>query len=359
MEHLIKIPARKLVRLARDHKQAAHAVNLVYVNDRMPGITRVKKGKSFAYLFNGKTIRDKEVIRRIRALVIPPAWEKVWICPNENGHIQATGIDQKNRKQYLYHKKWSSLRNETKFYHLYEFGKSLPLLRKALKKDLAIRELNERRVLAIVISVMEQTYIRIGNKNYEKLYGSYGLTTLKDKNVEITKGKLKFTFVGKKGIAHDITLNNHKLANAVKQCRDIPGKELFQYYGADGERRKVESGMINNYIKEITGSEFTAKDFRTWAGTLQAFKALRACGRAESEADCKKNIIDALDQVSKKLGNSRSVCKKYYVHPILLTLYEKDELEKYCKQHTRKNQFQEPEECMLLKILKDLMDRKA
>jgi DNA topoisomerase-1 len=206
---------------------------------------------------------------------------------------------------------------------------------------------------------MEQTYIRVGNKNYEKLYGSYGLTTLKNKNVEIKKGKLTFTFVGKKGIEHNITLNNHKLAKSVKQCREIPGKELFQYYGTDGERKKVDSGMINNYIKEITGTEFSAKDFRTWAGTLQALKALRACGKAGSEADCKKNILDALDQVSKKLGNSRSICKKYYVHPSLLTLYENDELEKYCKDVKRKSQFQEPEECMLLRILKALMGRKA
>ena len=261
------------------NKQAARAVSLKYVTDKDPGISRIRKGKGFIYMHQGKPVKNSKTLQRIQQLVIPPAWENVWICPLENGHIQATGFDLLKRKQYLYHKRWADHRNKTKYFQLYEFGKTLPLLRAKLKKDLSANELNEKKVMAIMISLMEQTYIRVGNKSYEKLYGSFGLTTFKDNNVTVNGQKLELAFTGKKGIRHRITLQNKKLARAVKQCRDIPGKELFQYFEPGGQKKSIDSGMLNNYLKECTGKEFTAKDFRTWAGSLQALKCLRTADR--------------------------------------------------------------------------------
>jgi DNA topoisomerase-1 len=262
-------------------------------------------------------------------LAIPPSWSRVWICADEAGHIQATGFDLRNRKQYKYHPLWTALRNETKFHRLYEFGKALPTLRLKLEEDLNRKDLCEARVIATVIALMERTYIRVGNDGYEKLYGSYGLTTLKDKHVAIEGSRIDFSFKGKKGIFHKVTLQNKRLARIVKQCREIPGKELFQYYDAQGMRRPVDSGMVNNYIQQATGFAFTAKDFRTWAGSLHFLRELKALGSIASQAESKKNIIAALDAVSKKLGNTRSICKSYYVHPALISLYEQNSLTKY------------------------------
>jgi len=353
MKEIIKFSTGRRPKASHGYKQSAREGRLEYVTDALPGIVRIRRGKSFGFMINGKTVKNKETLERIRQLVIPPAWDKVWICPSENGHIQATGYDVRNRKQYLYHAKWAALRNETKFYQLLEFGKALPLLRSRLKKDLREKELNENKVLAIMISLMEQTYIRVGNKSYEKLYGSYGLTTLKDKNVIVQGDKLEFSFKGKKGISHKITLRNKKLAKAIKLCRDIPGKELFQYYDAEGEKKCIDSGMLNNYLKETTGKEFTAKDFRTWAGSYQALKCLISMEETSDEAICKKNILTTLDEVSKKLGNTRGICRKYYVHPVLIKLYEEKALDKfYSKINSSKcPKYLEPEEHLLLKIL--------
>lgn len=363
MEQVEKVPElshREFLKIDKDYSKAARMADLVYVNDKTPGIQRVKKGKGFVYTCDNKPLKDKATLERIRKLVIPPAWTNVWICPKENGHIQATGIDAKGRKQYRYHHLWHLLRNETKFHHLYEFGKLLPNMRLRIEEDLAKKELCEEKVIATVISLMQHTYIRIGSEDYEKLYGSYGLTTLKDKHVKINGDTLHFSFIGKKGIEHKIELRNRKLARMVKQCRDIPGKELFQYYDAEGGRHSVDSGMVNKYIKDATGGEFSAKDFRTWAGTLDALMAFQAIGQAESEADCKKNVVTALDEVSKKLGNTRTVCKKYYVHPGIIRLYEEKQLEKYLGELEK---IEEPdhlsgltsEERLLMKILKELV----
>jgi DNA topoisomerase-1 len=272
--------------------------------------------------------------------------------------LQATGYDVKQRKQYLYHPLWQHLRNETKFHRLYEFGKALPQLRLKLEQDIAAKELTQQKVLATIISLMERTYIRVGNTDYEKMYGSYGLTTLKDKHVNISGDKIIFSFKGKKGIFHNITLHNKKLARIVKECRDIPGKELFQYYDAEGNKKPIDSGMVNNYIREATGMDFTTKDLRTWAGTIQALQAFWALGEAVTESECKKNIVAALDKVSQKLGNTRTVCKKYYIHPLLLKLYEEKKLAKYSGEL---NKLEEPdnktgltcEEQILMKILKN------
>ena len=359
MEELVlTLTHKELLKADKDYEKAAHAVNLTYVRDNMPGIHRMRKGKGFTYVHEGKTLKDRPGIRRIKKLAIPPAWTEVWICPLENGHIQATGLDLRKRKQYRYHSLWAHVRSETKFHRLYEFGKLLPRLRAQLESDLQIRELNQDKVLATVISLMERTYIRIGNSNYEKLYGSYGLTTLKDKHVSITGDRMRFAFRGKKGIQHEITLKNKKLARTVEQCRDIPGKELFQYYDESGNRRIIESGMVNEYIKKSTGKDFSAKDFRTWAGSVHALETLSAMEDVESESERKKNILAVLDSVSKKLGNSRAICKKYYVHPGLLRLYEENNFSRYAR---LLEQSESPEESsgltisekVLLRILKE------
>ena len=328
----VQLSHKEFLKLDRNYSQSAKVVDLVYVSDKDKGITRIKKGKTFKYILNDQHITDKKVLARIRKLAIPPAWTDVWICPKENGHIQATGLDMRKRKQYKYHSLWHTLRNETKFHRLFEFGKLLPSLRLRLEEDLARKEMCEEKVIATLISVMERTYIRIGSNDYEKLYGSYGLTTLKDKHVAVKGDTLMFSFKGKKGITHDIPLKNKRLAKAVKACRDIPGKELFQYYTPGGTKKAIESGMVNSYIKSAMGGDYTAKEFRTWAGTLNILRAFKVIGEPATETDRKRNVIAALDQVSKKLGNTRTVCKKYYVHPGIIKLYEENNLEKYIKE---------------------------
>lgn len=331
-ELVVNIPKKKLNKILKDPAKTAEAVNLVYVQDNVPGIVRKKASKNYSYLLGEKKLDDEAQLKRIKSLVIPPAWENVWICALENGHLQATGVDVKMRKQYRYHPAWNALRNHTKFYRLLEFGKALPAMRLQLEKDISVTGLTQQKVLATVVSLMERTNIRVGNNIYEKLYGSFGLTTLKDKHVQIGTGKVKFTFVGKKGIKHDITLKNKKLAAIVQKCRDIPGKELFQYYNEDGTRHSIDSGMVNEYIKGISGKDFTAKDFRTWSGTVNAFLAFKEIGFADNETNTKKNVLQALDKVAEHLGNTRTVCKKYYVHPLIISLYENQSLEKYFKQ---------------------------
>jgi DNA topoisomerase-1 len=326
---VIKLSHKKFLEADKDYRKTALSANLHYVKVTEPGIARIKKGRGFYYVLDGRAVKEKEQITRIKRLAIPPAWENVWICRVENGHIQATGIDLRKRKQYRYHSLWSFFRNETKFHRLYEFGKMLPQLRLRMEQDIAGKELTQEKVLATVLCLMERTYIRVGNIEYEKANGSYGLTTLKNKHVAISGDNIVFSFKGKKGIHHTITLRNRKLARTVKDCREIPGKELFQYYDADGERRPIDSGMVNHYIKEAPGMDFTAKDFRTWAGSLHALHALRSIGEATTETEKKKNIVQMLDTVSEKLGNSRNVCKKYYVHPGLIKLYEENKLMKY------------------------------
>lgn len=325
---------REFLSINQNYERAATAVDLVYVKDNITGITRIRKGKGFSYQYNSKCITDKRDLERIKKLVIPPAWKNVWVSPIANGHIQATGFDARNRKQYRYHPSWNSVRKITKFHHLYEFGKMLPALRQKLDSDMAVKDLTEEKVLATVISLMELTYIRIGNEGYEKLYGSYGLTTLKDKHVKIRGSNLDFSFKGKKGVYHKITLKNKRLAKIVKECRDIPGKELFQYYDTEGNRRSIDSGKVNQYIKSITGDEFTAKDFRLWAGSLNILRAFKMLEKPATKTECKRNIVAALEEVSRKLGNTKTVCRNYYVHPGIIKLYEDNALHKYLDEIT-------------------------
>lgn len=357
---VVALSHKEFLKIDKDYTEAAKVADLRYVSDKDKGIQRTKKGNGFVYIYDDKPLEDEKELVRIKKLAIPPAWTNVWICKNKNGHIQATGFDARNRKQYRYHPLWHTLRNETKFHHLYEFGKLLPSLRLKVEEDLAKKDLCEEKVIATVISLMERTYIRIGNNDYEKLYGSYGLTTLKDKHVKINGDKISFSFTGKKGIAHNITLKNRRLAKTVQACRDIPGKELFQYYDSEGARKSIESGLVNKYIKEATGGDFSAKDFRTWAGTLNALRYFKSVGQAGDDAERKKNVIAVLDEVSKKLGNTRTVCKKYYVHPGLIQLYEENNLDKYLKEL---DTIEKPddltgltsEEKVLMKILQQLL----
>lgn len=325
----ITLTNRKIKTILHDAEKSAAVVNLVYMQDNGPGIERIKNRNAFVYRKNNQPVKDKNVLLRIKKLVIPPAWAQVWICPLENGHLQATGMDVRGRKQYKYHTLWNTLRNHTKFYRLHEVGGAMPAVRKQLEKDLALPGLPLNKVLAAVVSLMEQTSIRVGNNVYEKLYGSFGLTTLKDQHVSIQGSQLQFAFKGKKGVMHKISLKSKRLAKIVKQCRDIPGRELFQYYDEAGQRHTIDSGMVNNYIKRISGEDFTAKDFRTWAGTVQALLAFREIGPCDTATGTKKNIVSMLDRVAEHLGNTRTVCKKYYVHPAIIQLYESSSLHRY------------------------------
>lgn len=331
MEPEMRIPPGKIKSLIHDPAKSAAAIDLVYVNDaETPGILRVRHGKRFSYRFNDRPVRDRDELFRIKSLVIPPAWENVWICKLPNGHIQVTGIDARQRKQYKYHNLWNRLRNRTKFYHLWEFGQRLPQIRARVRHDLALPGLPPEKVLATVIGLMERTGMRVGNGEYERQNGSFGLSTLKNRHVNIDGNEMTFLFKGKKGIIQKISLKNKRLANIVKQCRDIPGKELFQYLDENGERHPIDSGMVNRYLQDIAGGPFTAKDFRTWNGSVQALCALRNLGEVpETETGLKKNLVAALDEVSAHLGNTRSVCKKYYVHPVLVDLYETRRLAGY------------------------------
>ncbi len=350
------------LKIDKDYEAAASAANLVYVSDKDPGITREKKGKNFTYHFKGKKVIDENELARIRKLVIPPAWSNVWICKSPNGHIQATGFDVANRKQYRYHPRWNSLQQETKFHRLYELGKVLPQLRKRLQKDLAQPGFPESKIMATLVSLMERTYIRVGNNGYEKLYGSYGLTTLKNKHVAISGDTVTFSFKGKKGVYHKISLRNKKFARIIKQCKAIPGSELFQYYNEQGELKQVDSGQVNQYIKDCLSQDFTTKDFRTWAGTLTMLRLLRVAASASTLTEFKKQVNDALAEVSKKLGNTVPVCKKYYVHPELINLYQQNQLGNFFNSDSKGRDMPtglSNDEKLLMKILKAIQNEKV
>lgn len=347
-----------LLELAHDPVQTAKAAKLHYVSDTIPGISRRRDGDHFTYLdAKGNVVDDEPTLARIRSMALPPAWERVWIAAKPNGHLQATGIDTKGRKQYRYHANWNAIRSETKFFRMVAFGEALPRLRTRLHQDLNQPTLTREKVVAIALSVMEQTLIRVGNAAYEKEYGSYGLTTLKDKHVRAQGDEVKFSFVGKKGIHHDITLHDPRLARLVKACRDIPGKELFQYFDADGNRHPIDSGMVNAYLQETMGDDFSAKDFRTWAGTVNALRLLVELEPCDTEKSRKKNVNTVLDEVAHTLGNTRTVCRKHYVHPQVLEAYEADELTPYVKNRARFRQTSphglDGVEKLLLKFLKD------
>jgi DNA topoisomerase I len=301
---------------------SAKSAGLRYVSDSSPGITRQRKGKSFVYLdAKEKKVHDPDVLLRIRQLVIPPAWEKVWICPDEHGHIQAVGRDQKGRKQYRYHPKWREVRDETKYEKMLAFVHALPHIRARVKKDLAKPGLPREKVLATVVRLLETTLIRVGNDEYASNNNSYGLTTLQDRHAKVNGSQVHFRFKGKSGVAHEIELEDPHLAKIVRKCQELPGAELLQYVDEDGNVKDIGSGDVNDYLKEITGQDFTAKDFRTWAGTVLAARALQEFEAVDSKARMKKNIVQAIESVAQKLGNTRAVCKKCYIHPAVFDTY--------------------------------------
>lgn len=306
-----------------DPVESARSAGLRYVSDEKPGITRKRRGKSgFAY-FNvrGKKIADPDTLLRIRQLAIPPAWERVWISPDERGHIQAVGRDQRGRKQYRYHPRWREVRDATKYEKMIAFVPALPHIRARVKRDLAKPGLSREKVLATVVRLLETTLIRVGNDEYASSNNSFGLTTLRDRHAKINGSKVRFRFKGKSGVEHEIDLNDPQLAKIVRKCQELPGEELLQYVDDGGAVRDIGSGDVNDYLREITGQEFTAKDFRTWAGTVLAATALKEFEVVDSKARMKKNVVQAIESVAKKLGNTRTVCKKCYIHPAVLDAY--------------------------------------
>ncbi|MGC4234234.1 MAG: DNA topoisomerase IB [Niabella sp.] len=326
---------------------------LVYTSRTDAGITRIKKGKKFCYIKNNHAIRDKRTLSRIQSLVIPPAWNNVWITAKENGHLQCTGVDAMGRIQYRYHPLWNTLRKENKFHRLLLFGKALKKLRKKVSLHLSEKKLSRRKVLATVVSTLDKTGLRVGNAAYEKRYGSFGLSTLQDRHIRINGTKVYFSFKGKKGVYQRTSMQSARLARIIGQCKEIPGKELFQYVDEAGDRHSISSGDVNAYIKEHTGGDFTSKDFRTWNGTMQCIKCFLEKGPAATKTEARKNIIATLDTVSQTLGNTSAVCKKHYVHPIILTLYEEGSL--FNKPQNLQNGHPPQEvmiETMLLRLLK-------
>jgi DNA topoisomerase-1 len=303
--------------------ESAQAAGLRYVTDAAPGIRRKRAGGGFSYVdADGRTIKDQATLARIRGLAIPPAYTDVWISPSPTGHIQATGRDARGRKQYRYHHKWREVRDETKFGRMMAFSEALPRLRRQVEKDLARPGLPREKVLATVVRLLECTGIRVGNEEYAKANQSFGLTTLRDRHVEISGSTLRFEFRGKSGKSHQVSLSDRRLARIVARCQAVPGAELFQYLDDDGNRVAIGSGDVNEYLREITGEEFTAKDFRTWAGTLQAVSALESAGPAASQREAKSAILKAIDSVAEHLNNTRAVCRKYYIHPAVLDRYQ-------------------------------------
>jgi DNA topoisomerase I len=300
----------------------AEAAGLVYTTDGLPGIRRRRRGKGWSFIGpNGEPVRDEETLARIRSLAIPPAWTEVWICADPIGHIQATGRDAKGRKQYRYHPRWNERRSANKFGRLIAFSEALPRIRERVERDLNRQGLPREKVLATVVRLLESTYIRIGNAEYAKANKSFGLTTLRDGHVEVAGSRLRFHFTGKSGMRHEIELRDRRLARIVRMCRDLPGYELFQYLDEKGVRQDVDSGDVNAYLREIVGEDFSAKDFRTWGGTLLAARELRQVAPPTSQREAKKITTQVIQQVAAVLGNRPATCRKYYVHPAVLEAY--------------------------------------
>ena len=315
------------VEVINDPVESARAAGLRYVSDGRPGICRKRHGKGFIYLdADSRVIDDATTLERIRSLAIPPAWKDVWICPLSNGHIQATARDAKGRKQYRYHPRWREVRDETKYGRLIEFAHVLPKVRRRVKADLRLPSLSRERILATVVRLLETTFIRIGNQEYARTNGSFGLTTMRTRHVAVKGSTLRFHFRGKSGKLHFITLTDPKVARVVKRCQDLPGQELFQYLDAAGETQTITSADVNQYLREITAQDFTAKDFRTWAGTVLAARTLIEYEAFDSETAAKRNIVAAIVEVAARLGNTPAVCRKCYVHPSVLDAYLEGEL---------------------------------
>jgi DNA topoisomerase-1 len=333
----------------------------------MPGLRRQKSGRGFRYLdADGKAVRDTATLARIRSLVIPPAYTDVWICPDPKGHLQATGRDARGRKQYRYHPRWRVVRDETKFGRMLAFGAALPGIRARVDEDLALSGLPRRKVLATVVRLLETTCIRVGNDEYARTNKSFGLTTLKDRHVEISGSTIRFEFRGKSGKLHSCDVTDAGLARIVQHCQAIPGEELFQYLDDDGNRQTIGSGDVNDYLREISGQEFTAKDFRTWVGTVLAYEALTELEPARTVKETRANVLQAIDRVASQLNNTRAVCRRYYVHPAVLEAYEGGKLPSAVAGGASRNgrangkvKGLQPVEKIVARLLRDQVDRAA
>jgi DNA topoisomerase I len=323
--NMVKTVSQKVKQLstaiANSLNDSVSLPGLVYVEEHndLPGFTRKSSGKNFVYLdVDGTAIRDEEIVTRIKALAIPPAWTKVWICPATNGHLQATGRDTKGRKQYLYHPDWRTQRDAAKFDHLAEFGERLPRLRRLVNRDMRERSLRKARVIATIVRLLEQSLIRVGNDEYAKENESYGLSTLKNRHALVKGDQLVFQFKGKSGIYHAIKITDGKVARTVKRCQDLPGQRLFRYYDETGELRDVRSEDVNEYIQQSIGPNFSTKDFRTWAGSAFALSILSRLDRPTSKRQAQKEIGTAIKQAAQVLGNTPAVCRRSYIHPAIL-----------------------------------------
>jgi DNA topoisomerase I len=321
-----------------DPIEAAEEAGLRYVSDNQPGYTRKANGQHFEYFDTDREpIRDEQRLLRISRLAIPPAWSDVWICPSPNGHIQATGRDARGRKQYGYHERWREVRNEDKYDRTISFGKALPKIRKRVKKDLALPGLQRNKVLGTIVQLLEQTLIRVGNEEYARENNSFGLTTMQDRHVDVAGSKLRFRFRGKSGREHEVDVTDRHIARIVSRLQDLPGQDLFQYVDDNGDVRDITSQDVNEYLREITGQDFTAKDFRTWSGTVLAAIALNVAGPFETQKQAKANVNNAIGAVAKILGNTPAVCRKCYIHPAVLETYLEGNLIEGLRKRTGKD----------------------
>lgn len=334
--------------------EVAKVAGLRYVTDVAPGIVRKRVGSSFVYTAGQRRLRDPATLERIRSLAVPLAWTDVWICPHASGHIQATGRDARGRKQYRYHARWREVRDETKYHRMLPFGEALPKVRAAVEADLSLPSLPRRKVLATVVRLLEHTLIRIGNEEYVRANNSFGLTTMRNKHVQIAGSTLRFTFIGKSGKAHDVGVRDRRLARILKQCQDLPGYDLFQYIDETGERQGVDSADVNAYLNEISGEDFTAKDFRTWAGTLLAALELQQL-KHSSDAEAKRNVVQAMSAVAARLGNTAAICRACYVHPAVVERYLDGSLGRRMRRRVRAaaaSSALAPEEAAVLRMLR-------
>jgi DNA topoisomerase-1 len=307
---------------SREHRKAATRAGLRYVTDGFAGVTRKRSGAGWTYYApGGARIADAATRKRLNSLAIPPAWTEVWICPDPGGHIQATARDARGRKQYRYHPSYREARDQSKFRRMLEFSEALPQLRERVERDLRAEDLSRRQLLATVVRLLDRTLIRVGNDEYARENQSFGLTTLRRRHVQVEGDRLRFAFRGKSGVEHSISVADPRLARIIQRCQDLPGQEMFQYLDGDKKRQVVSSDDVNGYLREASDRDVTAKDFRTWGGTMLAAVELRAMGPAASRREADRNILRALDAVAERLGNTRTVCRKYYVHPALLQAY--------------------------------------
>jgi DNA topoisomerase-1 len=348
-----------------DAPAAAEQAGLVYVSDEEPGIRRRRSGKGFSFRNpDGTAVKDKETLARIKSLAIPPAYTDVWICADARGHIQATGRDDKGRKQYRYHQRWREVRDSTKYERMLDFGKALPAIRERISADMGKRGLPREKVLATVVHLLENTLIRVGNATYSRENKSFGLTTLQDRHVEVDGGKLRFQFKGKSGKSWNLQVKDRRIARIVKSCQDVPGQHLFQYLDDDGQRHGVTSQDVNDYLREISGQDFSAKDFRTWAGTVLAAIALTEFETFDTKATAKRNLRDAIERVSSRLGNTPAICRKCYIHPQVLDCYLEGDLVNQLKDRIEEDLRSEldalkPEEAAVMAFLHRRLTRDA